>query len=309
MYRFQRANGHPTNTSRLSQYNILINNEIPPQACISDFGLSSIVSRMSFNPTTLTDTGGTPGYMAPELYLAGAKPTKEADIYSFGMLVYEVITGSHPFREQRPMELPMLTTSGVRPIRPEDPATIGFGQGTWELIENCWDASPQRRPSATEALVHFESVAATSTIVDPGPSLWARRVDDAEFIRPDGNSIGFCECHRRYKSDSRSSPRPQLPQPNYLFNHLSTAGAGFSRQPLSHIRLSILGASDPPSLSPPLLKTNQTYGTACVTGSWPLNYFPRLHGAIPEASPTFVYFLPDIPTTCMRMFVEYPHLN
>lgn len=205
---FQHADGRFTDTPHLSQRNILITNEIPPRACISDFGLSAIVPRMTFNPTTLTDAGGTPGFMAPELYLAGAKPTKEADIYSFGILVYEVITGSHPFRQQRPAELQMLTTSGVRPMRIEGPANTGFGQGTWELIENCWDASPQQRPLAKEVLVHFERVAATSTIVNPSPSLWARRVDDEEFSRPDSNSVGFCERHQCYKSDSRSSHRP-----------------------------------------------------------------------------------------------------
>lgn len=115
--------------------------------------------------------GGTFAYTAPELFRTGARPSREADTYSFGILVYEVITGAHPFGRCRLMEIPMLTTQGSRPSRPEDPTAIGFGQGTWEFIEKCWDGDSGQRPTAAEVLEHFERVAGTSMAVEPGPKI------------------------------------------------------------------------------------------------------------------------------------------
>ena len=131
---------------------------------------------MPFNPTT-TVAGGTPGFTAPELYLDDAEPTKEADIYAFGMVVYEVVTGSHPFMQHRAVGLQMLTASGLRPEKPDDPVASGFGQGTWEFIEKCWNEDPEQRPMAGDALNHFECVAQTSTTVGPGPSRRTRGME------------------------------------------------------------------------------------------------------------------------------------
>ncbi|KAF9642474.1 kinase-like protein, partial [Thelephora ganbajun] len=118
-----------------------------------------------------TGVGGTPGYMAPELFSEGAKTSKETDMYAFGMVVYEVITGVRLYRDRRPFELPLLTTRGLRPPRPEDLETVGFGEGTWEFTEKCWNEDGRRRPTARGAAEHFERVARTSTVVDPGPTI------------------------------------------------------------------------------------------------------------------------------------------
>ena len=173
----------------LSQPNILINNETPPQACIADFGLCAISPTASFGPTQ-PGGGGTFGYMAPELFSENAQASIEADMYAFGMVVYEVITGTPPFARRKMVELPMLTIQGSRPLRPGDPVPIGFGQGTWEFAERCWDGDPNRRPTASAALEHFERVSRTSTVVDPGPTI---PVDEPAYPRLERNSRGLCE--------------------------------------------------------------------------------------------------------------------
>ncbi|KAF9644426.1 kinase-like protein [Thelephora ganbajun] len=150
--------------------NILINNEAPPQACISDFGLCAIVPSGSFGPTGMGGCG-TFGYMAPELFSEGANVSKETDMYAFGMVVYEVITGVRLYRDRGPFELPLLITQGLRPPRPEDPDAVGFGEGTWEFIEKCWNKDRKQRHTAREAAEHFERVARTSTVIDPGPTI------------------------------------------------------------------------------------------------------------------------------------------
>ena len=149
---------------------------------------------MTFDLTTHNDGGGTWGYMAPELYLEDGKRTKEADIYAFGMVVYEVITGSRPFRQHGRAELPLLAASGSRPERPEDPIAGDFGQGTWEFIEWCWDQNPQQRPTVKEASDHFERVAATSNVVGPSPIPPAPMEDNETSSGSDGTR-NFCKCY------------------------------------------------------------------------------------------------------------------
>jgi serine/threonine protein kinase len=57
---------------------------------LGDFGLSKMITTMQASATNLS---GTPTHMAPEQFTPGAKhnPIK-ADIYSFGMLLYEIAT-------------------------------------------------------------------------------------------------------------------------------------------------------------------------------------------------------------------------
>ena len=68
---------------------------------ILDFGLAQFQgdSRALVSRTRLTDTGlvaGTPSYMAPE-QLLGRTTDFRADQFSFGVLLYELCTGRHPF--------------------------------------------------------------------------------------------------------------------------------------------------------------------------------------------------------------------
>jgi serine/threonine protein kinase len=72
-------------------------------AALSDFGLALIA-----DSTRFTDTGvllGTPHYLAPEL-IAGGEATTQSDIYAFGCVLFECITGRPPFADAgRPAEV------------------------------------------------------------------------------------------------------------------------------------------------------------------------------------------------------------
>ncbi len=65
---------------------------------ILDFGLAQFLTAGSDGPTQAPAVQpiGTPAYMAPEL-LSGNRPGPSADIYSLGVLMYEVLTGHRPF--------------------------------------------------------------------------------------------------------------------------------------------------------------------------------------------------------------------
>jgi len=115
--------------------------------------------------------------MAPELLYpsrfnqSSARPTQPADIYAFGMVMYEVLTGSQPFYDQKWVvsELTYRVVDGERPAKPGNAEQVGFGGGTWELMEECWMEEPTRRPAIDRVLAHLARVAASSTVVDPTP--------------------------------------------------------------------------------------------------------------------------------------------
>lgn len=69
--------------------NILIDSS--HRARIADFGLTSLLRHPSISiSVSVPAWGGTLLWMAPELLEGGSRPSRESDIYSFGMVVYEV---------------------------------------------------------------------------------------------------------------------------------------------------------------------------------------------------------------------------
>ncbi|CAI2202152.1 10777_t:CDS:1, partial [Funneliformis geosporum] len=92
-------------------------------------------------------------YVAPEV-LRGKTYTKAADIYSFGMILYEIITELPPFNDMPYNEvLAMKICQGLRPkfIDIKLPPFIS------QLIDRCLDADPLKRPTADELNDLFET--------------------------------------------------------------------------------------------------------------------------------------------------------
>jgi tRNA A-37 threonylcarbamoyl transferase component Bud32 len=70
---------------------------------LTDFGIAKILDRTDGVDLTGTGVGiGTPEYMAPEQGM-GKKIDQRADIYSLGIVFYEMVTGHKPFRADTPM--------------------------------------------------------------------------------------------------------------------------------------------------------------------------------------------------------------
>ena len=72
--------------------NVLVNDAL--EAKLADFGLASTFFRGKFRFTRRV--GGTPSYMSPE-QINGRALDRRSDIYSFGVMAYEILTGRLPF--------------------------------------------------------------------------------------------------------------------------------------------------------------------------------------------------------------------
>jgi serine/threonine protein kinase len=93
---------------------------------------------------------GTPCWTAPEV-LRGQEYNEKADIYSFGIILWELITRAQPFADQNFIGVTMQVLQGVRPAIPSQTKPE-----LAELITQCWDDSPKKRPKLKKMLKYFE---------------------------------------------------------------------------------------------------------------------------------------------------------
>ena len=144
----------------------------PPstEARIADFGLSKTVEQSLLADTTLCGTGqpaGTYNYMAPEAF-AGANDEDESgrasDMYSFGMVMYEMITLRTPWRRKQLIFVFNQVMSGVRPAWPkpgESDYYDGVAQPLRDLVEQCWAHEPSARPTAEQVFDQLDEYSMT----------------------------------------------------------------------------------------------------------------------------------------------------
>lgn len=86
---------------------------------IVDFGIAKVTESL-LAPSTVTGAGamGTIAYMSPE-QLLGDPATAASDLYSFGVIAYEMLTGRRPFVADTPAQLREMQREGVR-VKPVD---------------------------------------------------------------------------------------------------------------------------------------------------------------------------------------------
>jgi serine/threonine protein kinase len=94
------------------------------RAILTDFGLTMKVG----SETTLGTAFGTPRYIAPEQAIASHKSVPQSDIYSLGVVLYEMVTGQPPFDGDSPMTLALSHITNYPPppitIRPDIPHPV-----------------------------------------------------------------------------------------------------------------------------------------------------------------------------------------
>ena len=90
---------------------------------------------------------GTPVWMSPELLDQQAEYGREVDLYSFAIVVNEMLTSELPWRSLAPGRHNLVTAVLVEKRRPEIPDDTPIALR--EIVEACWQHDPARRPVCT----------------------------------------------------------------------------------------------------------------------------------------------------------------
>ena len=123
--------------------------DAPVIAKIADFGLSSRL----FVDTLTERAVENPTWCAPEV-LQKIPYTEKVDVYSYGMILWEMITREMPFNNYRfGHQVETDVVAGVRPSIPSD-----CWEEYAELISACWAQNPAARPSFLEVIQTLKSM-------------------------------------------------------------------------------------------------------------------------------------------------------
>jgi predicted ATPase len=117
---------------------------------VLDFGLARLVREPEKEPQALTGSGrvmGTVRYMSPE-QARGENPAAPSDVFSLGVVFYEMATGRHPF----PSESVLGTIHAIATAGPAAPSSLnpGLGRDVEALILAMLEKTPTLRPTAAE---------------------------------------------------------------------------------------------------------------------------------------------------------------
>ena len=122
------------------------------RALLSDFGIAALLVTSGEEATRLTKTGqimGDPRYLSPE-QLLDQDLTELADIYAFGVMGYELLTGEGPYEARTNTQWITAHLSqdpkDLRIARPDVPADIA------DLLKRCLSREPKHRPSAADVV-------------------------------------------------------------------------------------------------------------------------------------------------------------
>ncbi|RIA91165.1 kinase-like domain-containing protein [Glomus cerebriforme] len=116
---------------------------------IGDLGISKSAAESNDD----NENYGIIPYMAPEIF-QGQKYSKASDIYSFGMIMWELMTGRRPFWDRNhDTELIIEICDGERP-----PIVTNAPEDYIDLMKECWHSDPNKRPIANYVKYKIEEI-------------------------------------------------------------------------------------------------------------------------------------------------------
>ncbi|KAI3817366.1 hypothetical protein L1987_11156 [Smallanthus sonchifolius] len=141
----------------LKPRNVLLVNSNADHLKVGDFGLSKLIRvQNSHDIYKMTGETGSYRYMAPEVF-KHRKYDKKVDVFSFAMILYEMLEGEPPLSNYEAYEAAKYVAEGHRPIF----RAKGYTPELKQLTDDCWAADTNRRPSFLEILKRLEKIKET----------------------------------------------------------------------------------------------------------------------------------------------------
>ncbi|MBA3440408.1 MAG: protein kinase [Pyrinomonadaceae bacterium] len=168
-----------------------------PVVKVLDFGIAKLATEASENgqAKALTETGmmiGTPRYMSPE-QCDGAGLTPASDVYSLGIILYEMLTGSAPFNGATPLAVALKQSAQIpRPPREIVPT---IPQALEDVVLHALQKNPADRPADAAAFYQELYRAAEQLNLQPAVGLDA-------LLNPTQNSSASDTTSADFSTDS-----------------------------------------------------------------------------------------------------------
>jgi len=139
---YLHSNSPPVLHLDLKSLNLLVDTNF--RVKVADFGLSTFKKHLA--GVTSNQAMGTVHWMAPE-YLATGLCDEKADVYSFGIVMWEVVTRDTPYADVDVDQLaPLVVNEGLRPDIPPDAGRLAT------IMPRLWHADSHQRPTFIDVL-------------------------------------------------------------------------------------------------------------------------------------------------------------
>ena len=160
--------------------------DYPDYVKVLDFGIAKLIHQDAARNTVTGTLVGTPAYMSPEQCRGDAELDHRSDIYSLGVMLYEMLAGVLPFRFDNPTEI-LLAHSRTKPIPPIE-VNPKLSQHANDAILRALEKDPAQRfasmrelRDAIENVAHPAVVGSVSTEIEE-ETFEKREKREASFV-------------------------------------------------------------------------------------------------------------------------------
>lgn len=218
----------------LKSLNLLVSKNYQVKVC--DFGLSRVID----SKNQMTSNIGTVSWVAPELF-AKKLYTEKADVYSYAIILWELVTRQMPFGDIEAFSVPLMVSRGERPDLSKDIPI------EWrKLIKACWHQKPTSRPAFKKILIKLRSML-TSLRDERGEQVVDRgqlNRNSAFLLESDRSMIGLGGLPGAFSDDTKnassSAPYPSDSKSDSEYSS-ENLGVSFSTISLSNSNTSTTG--------------------------------------------------------------------